>query len=95
MAPASDSQRRPELVQLVELFLRAAARLGFQYEGLFRQAVVYKGRNRDTAWFSILDSEWPALREAFENWLHGDNFDADGRQRQRLSDLTAAARKHL
>jgi RimJ/RimL family protein N-acetyltransferase len=69
----------------------AAERLGFRYEGLFRQAVVYKGRNRDTAWFSILDREWPALRQAFERWLDPANFDAGGRQRVRLADLTAAA----
>jgi RimJ/RimL family protein N-acetyltransferase len=69
----------------------AAERLGFRYEGLFRQAVVYKGRNRDTAWFSILDSEWPALRQAFERWLDPANFDAGGRQRVRLADLIAAS----
>jgi RimJ/RimL family protein N-acetyltransferase len=66
----------------------AAARLGFQYEGLFRQAVVYKGRNRDTAWFSIIDGEWPRLRAAFERWLDPANFDAEGRQRESLSTLT-------
>jgi RimJ/RimL family protein N-acetyltransferase len=65
----------------------AAQRLGFRYEGLFRQATVYKGRNRDTAWFSILDSEWPALRTAFERWLDPANFDADGRQRASLRSL--------
>ena len=63
---------------------RAALRLGFQYEGRFRQAVVYKGRTRDTAWFSILASEWPALRTAFERWLAPENFDAQGRQRMSL-----------
>lgn len=63
---------------------RAAARLGFQYEGLFRQAVIYKGRARDTAWFSIIDNEWPALRTAFERWLSPENFDAQGRQRMSL-----------
>ena len=63
---------------------RAAARLGFTYEGLFRQAIVYKGRNRDTAWFSILDSEWPRLKAGFEAWLDPSNFDADGRQRHAL-----------
>lgn len=67
----------------------AAARLGFQYEGLFRQATLYKGRNRDTAWFSILDSEWPALKAAYQRWLDPANFDADGRQRIGLSELTA------
>ncbi|MEE8534584.1 MAG: GNAT family protein [Kiloniellales bacterium] len=71
---------------------RAAERLGFRLEGVFRQATVYKGRNRDTAWFSILDSEWPALRRAFEDWLDPGNFDSQGRQRQRLSELTGGAR---
>jgi len=70
----------------------AAARLGFTYEGTFRQAVVYKGRNRDTAWFSIIDQEWPALKRAYEQWLAPANFDAEGRQRRRLSDLVAQAR---
>jgi RimJ/RimL family protein N-acetyltransferase len=70
----------------------AALRLGFQYEGLFRQAIVYKGRNRDTAWFSITDEEWPALKRAYEQWLSPANFDATGCQRQRLSDLIDAAR---
>jgi len=65
----------------------AAERLGFAYEGLFRQATVYKGRNRDTAWFSILDLEWPALKEAFEAWLDPSNFDAAGRQRSALRGL--------
>ncbi len=66
----------------------AAKRLGFRYEGTFRQATVYKGRNRDTAWFSITDDEWPALRAVFERWLDPANFDGDGRQRLRLSQLT-------
>lgn len=66
----------------------AAERLGFTYEGLFRQATVYKARNRDTAWYSILDREWPALRDAFERWLDPTNFGADGQQRQSLSSLT-------
>ncbi|WP_041197248.1 GNAT family N-acetyltransferase [Burkholderia pseudomallei] len=70
----------------------AALRYGFTYEGLFRQAVVYKGRSRDTAWYSIVDGEWPALRSAFEQWLAAGNFDAHGRQRQSLSTLIAAAR---
>ena len=68
----------------------AALRLGFQYEGLFQQAVVYKGRNRDTAWFSMIDREWPALRDAYEQWLAPDNFDAAGRQQRKLSDFMAA-----
>ena len=62
----------------------AARRLGFTFEGIFRQAVVYKGRNRDTAWFSIIDAEWPAIRAGFERWLAPENFDNDGRQRRRL-----------
>lgn len=64
-----------------------AQRLGFTFEGIFRQAVVYKGRSRDTAWFSLLDSEWPARRAMFERWLSPDNFDAQGQQRRRLSEL--------
>ncbi len=67
----------------------AAARLGFTYEGTFRQASITKGRNRDTAWFSILDHEWPALREAFDAWLDPANFDGDGRQIRSLSDFRA------
>jgi RimJ/RimL family protein N-acetyltransferase len=59
---------------------RAAMRYGFIFEGIFRQAVVYKGRNRDTAWFSIIDKEWPELRERYRRWLDPANFDAAGRQ---------------
>jgi len=66
--------------------------LGFSYEGVFRQATVVKGRNRDTAWFSVIDGEWPALREAFAAWLAPSNFDGQGRQRERLSDLTRLVR---
>lgn len=66
----------------------AAQRLGFSYEGIFRQAIVYKGRNRDTAWYAIIDAEWPALQRAFLAWLAPENFDAQGRQRQALSTLT-------
>jgi RimJ/RimL family protein N-acetyltransferase len=73
----------------------AAERLGFEFEGIFRQARLNKGRNRDTAWFSILDREWPALRPAFERWLDPANFDANGKQRARLSELTAAAQRGL
>ena len=68
---------------------RAAERLGFSYEGVFRQAGVVKGRNRDTAWFASIDAEWPVLKAAFETWLDPANFDTGGVQRQRLSDLTA------
>ena len=67
---------------------RAAIRLGFIWEGRFRNAVVYKGRNRDTDWFSITDAEWPRLRAAHEAWLDPANFDANGHQLTRLSDLT-------
>ncbi len=62
----------------------AALRLGFRYEGTFRHALVYKGRNRDTAWFSITDSEWDDVAAAHRAWLHPDNFDDDGRQRSPL-----------
>jgi len=63
----------------------AAQRLGFQFEGIFRQATVYKNRNRDTAWFSILDKEWPALKARFERWLSPENFDEAGKQRKSLA----------
>lgn len=66
----------------------AAQRLGLSFEGIFRQATVYKGRNRDTAWYATIDREWPALRAAFEQWLAPENFDQQGQQRTRLSDLT-------
>ncbi len=66
----------------------AAQRLGLSFEGTFRQATVYKGRNRDTAWYAAIDAEWPALRQAFLAWLDPANFDAGGQQRTRLSDLT-------
>jgi hypothetical protein len=65
----------------------AAQRLGFRFEGIFRQAMIYKGRNRDTAWFSILDGEWPPLRRAFRSWLAPENFDGGGRQIRRLGDF--------
>jgi steroid delta-isomerase-like uncharacterized protein len=64
----------------------AAVRLGFVFEGIFRQHMIIKGRNRDTAWYSMLDSEWPARKEAFERWLDPANFDADGRQRRSLAE---------
>jgi RimJ/RimL family protein N-acetyltransferase len=64
---------------------RAAERYGFTFEGIFRQATVYKGRSRDTAWYSILDHEWPARKSAFERWLAPENFDQQGRQRRPLS----------
>ncbi|MCC5972073.1 MAG: GNAT family N-acetyltransferase [Pararhodobacter sp.] len=67
---------------------RAAERFGVSYEGLFRQAGVVKGRNRDTAWFAAIDADWPALRTAFGDWLAPENFDESGQQRQSLSALT-------
>jgi RimJ/RimL family protein N-acetyltransferase len=70
----------------------AAERFGFSYEGRFRQATIYKGRSRDTAWYSIVDHEFPDIERAFGRWLAPENFDADGGQRQRLADLMAAAR---
>jgi RimJ/RimL family protein N-acetyltransferase len=66
---------------------RAAERLGFSFEGVFRQAMVVKGRNRDTAWYSMLDREWPLLQPAFDAWLAPANFDTNGRQRERLSPI--------
>ena len=66
---------------------RAAERLGFAHEGTFRHAHVVKGRNRDTAWYAIVDSEWPRVRDAFRAWLDPGNFDADGRQRRGLAEL--------
>ncbi|WP_181275933.1 GNAT family N-acetyltransferase [Brevibacterium oceani] len=72
---------------------RAAERFGFTFEGLFRQHLIVKGRNRDTAWFSIIDSEWPALRTAYLNWLDDANFDSHGQQRQGLRELIAEARQ--
>ncbi|NBZ86932.1 GNAT family N-acetyltransferase [Stagnihabitans tardus] len=71
---------------------RAAQRLGFSYEGIFRQATVYKGRNRDTAWFAVIDQDWPALKEAWRVWLSPANFDAEGRQKESLGDLTRLVR---
>ncbi|WP_299618283.1 GNAT family protein [uncultured Tateyamaria sp.] len=71
---------------------RAAQRLGLSYEGVFRQATVVKGRNRDTAWFAAIDQEWPALKEAFGAWLNPSNFDADGKQIESLADLTRLVR---
>src|SRR5262245_15260395 len=65
----------------------AAQRLGFSYEGLFRQHMIIKGGNRDTAWYSMIDAEWPARKARFEAWLRPDNFDADGQQRTALSAL--------
>lgn len=70
---------------------RAARRLGFTFEGVHRQLVIAKGRNRDTAWFSMLDGEWPARKANFERWLAPENFSADGKQKVSLSALNGAA----
>ncbi|MDE2849147.1 MAG: GNAT family protein [Acidobacteriota bacterium] len=69
--------------------IAAAERLGFSFEGLFRQATIFRGRNRDTAWFAIIDRDWDALRSCYERWLDPANFDADGVQKESLSALTA------
>jgi RimJ/RimL family protein N-acetyltransferase len=70
---------------------RAAERYGFTFEGIFRQHMIVKGKNRDTAWYSIIDTEWPARRAAFERWLAPDNFDIEGRQGTSLSALNTAS----
>lgn len=70
---------------------RAAERFGFQFEGVFRQHMVVKGRNRDTAWYAVTDHDWPGVKAGFEQWLAEENFDAAGRQRNTLADLIAAA----
>ena len=69
----------------------AAERFGFTFEGHFRRAVINKGRSRDTTWFAMIDEEWPALKAAYDRWLAPDNFDAQGRQKTSLRDLTRAA----
>jgi RimJ/RimL family protein N-acetyltransferase len=72
---------------------RAAERFGFTFEGVFRQHLVVKGRNRDTAWFSILDGEWPAVRAGFEAWLSSANFDSLGHQKRSLSEIRTEQQK--
>jgi RimJ/RimL family protein N-acetyltransferase len=71
----------------------AALRLGFTFEGIFRQHMIVKGRTRDTAWFSIVDGEWPRLRAAFEAWLAPENFDGAGEQKRRLEDIRNSIQK--
>ncbi len=73
---------------------RAAQRFGFQYEGLFRQHYVVKGCSRNTAWFSILDEEWPELSQAFQAWLQAENFDPNGQQKVRLQDFRQLYQQH-
>ena len=77
---------------LNEASRRAAERLGFVFEGVFRQATLVKGRNRDTAWYAVTDRDWPALKRAYEAWLAPVNFGAQGRQKARLSELLAGTR---
>jgi RimJ/RimL family protein N-acetyltransferase len=74
---------------------RAATRFGFEFEGIFKNHRVVKGRNRDSAWFAITDARWPAVRAAFQAWLSADNFDENGTQLSRLGDLTASERSGL
>lgn len=73
---------------------RAAQRLGLSFEGVFRQAAVYKGRNRDTAWYAAIDEEWPQLQRAFLRWLNPSNFDENGAQRSSLASMTVEVLKH-
>ena len=72
---------------------RAAERLGFRFEGVFRQATLYKGRNRDTAWYSITDKEWNSLKQAYQSWLSDDNFDSGGQQKRSLAKFMNLFRK--
>jgi len=66
---------------------KTALRLGFTFEGIFRQALVYKGRNRDTAWYSVVDKNWPKLKKSFEIWLRPENFNSQGEQQKSLSEI--------
>ena len=70
---------------------KAALRLGFEYEGVFKQATIYKNRNRDTAWYAIIDKHWPVIKQAFQLWLDADNFDDEGRQKSQLTINRARA----
>lgn len=69
---------------------RAAERFGFTYEGTFRQHIITRGRNRDTAWYSMLDSEWPRVKRGFETWLDASNFDSEGKQKRTLEQMRSA-----
>src|SRR5690606_29794587 len=75
---------------LNELSRRAALRFGFDFEGGFRQHLVVKGKNRDTAWYAMIDKDWPTIGRAMEEWLDPANFDSEGRQKRRLEDIRAA-----
>lgn len=70
---------------------RAAQRLGFSFEGIFRQSTMYKSRNRDTSWYAVTDKEWPHLERAYQIWKQEDNFDAEGRELKKLSELTSGS----
>ena len=72
---------------------KAAQRFGFSFDGIFKKHIIYKNRNRDTAWYSILDDQWPTLKAAYEQWLTPENFDDNGQQRQRLGDLIETYRQ--
>lgn len=74
---------------------KAALRLGFAFEGIFRQAIMYKGRNRDTAWYAIIDKDWPAIRDGFESWLDPGNFDQEGNQHESLGRFMPAIRSGI
>ncbi len=74
--------------------MKAAERFGFTYEGTFRQATHYKGRNRDTAWFAIVDADWPEIRDSFKKWLSADNFDSSGRQKATLRQIRDRSRSN-
>ncbi len=87
-----DDNGRPQgLASYLRIEPATAQRLGFHFEGVFRKATHYKGRNRDTAWFSVIDDEWPSLRAAFQRWLSPDNIGADGRQHDRIENLRQSA----
>jgi RimJ/RimL family protein N-acetyltransferase len=74
---------------------RAAERFGFTVEGVFRKHQIVKGRNRDTAWYAIIDDEWPAIRTGFQSWLSSENFDGGGHQIRSLEELTDSARRKM
>lgn len=72
----------------------AAERFGFTFEGIFHQAAIYKGRNRDTAWYAIIDTDWPLIKKGFESWLAPDNFDETGQQKQKLANIRTLLSRH-
>lgn len=72
----------------------AALRFGLRYEGVFRQHMIVKGENRDTAWFAMLDTDWPVCKQAFEKWLAPENFDGEGQQKKKLVDIRKEIKEH-